>query len=98
MATITGSYDRCEGEPAPMTALADALRPLVDSQEVPGLVAAVGRGDDIEVVVLGDQSVGGPPMAQDSLFRIASITKPMMTALALTFVADGTLRLEQPVD
>ena len=65
---------------------------------VPGLVAAVGRGDDIEVVVLGDQSVGGRPMAQDSLFRIASITKPMMAALALTFVADGTLRLDQPVD
>ncbi len=81
-----------------MTALAKALRPLVDSQEVPGLVAAVGRGDDLEVVVLGDQSVGGPPMAQDSLFRIASITKPMMTALALTFVADGTLRLDQPID
>ena len=80
-----------------MTALADALRPLVDSQEVPGLVAAVGRGDDIEVVVLGDQSVDGPPMAEDSLFRIASITKPMMTALALTFVADGTLGLEQPI-
>ena len=77
-----------------MTALAEALRPLVDSHQVPGLVAAVGRGDDIEVVVLGDQSVGGRPMAQDSLFRIASITKPMMTALALTFVADGTLRLD----
>jgi CubicO group peptidase (beta-lactamase class C family) len=81
-----------------VTALAEALRPLVDSHEVPGLVAAVGHGDDIEVVVLGDQSVGGPPMAQDSLFRIASITKPMMAALALTFVADGTVRLEQPVD
>ena len=65
---------------------------------MPGLVAAVGRGDDIEVVVLGDQSLDGSPMAQDSLFRIASITKPMMAALALTFVADGTVTLEQPVD
>ena len=42
-----------------MTALAEALRQLVDSQEVPGLVAAVGRGDDIEVVVLGDQALEG---------------------------------------
>ena len=54
-----------------MTVLGEALRPLVDSHLVPGLVAAVGHGDDIEVVVLGDQSVGGRPMAQDSLFRIA---------------------------
>ena len=80
-----------------MTPLAQALRPLVDSHTVPGLVAAVGRGDDIEVAVLGAQAVDGPPMAQDSLFRLASVTKPMLTALALTFVADGTLRLEQPV-
>ena len=80
-----------------MTALVEALRPLVDSRLVPGLVAAVGRGDQLDVVVLGDGAVGGRPMAQDSLFRIASITKPMMAAVALTFVADGTLELDQPV-
>lgn len=64
---------------------------------IPGLVAAVGRGDDVEVIVLGEQSVKGRPMGEDSLFRIASITKPMVAALALTFVADGTVGLEQPV-
>jgi CubicO group peptidase (beta-lactamase class C family) len=77
--------------------LADALQQLVDAGLVPGLVAAVGRGDDLEVVVVGDRAVGGPPMGEDSLFRIASITKPMITALALTFVADGTIALDQPV-
>jgi CubicO group peptidase (beta-lactamase class C family) len=81
-----------------VTDLAEVLRPLVDSQLVPGLVAAVARGDDLEVVVLGSQAVRGRPMAQDALFRIASITKPMVTALALTFVADGTVKLDQPVD
>ena len=80
-----------------MTALVEALRPLVDSRLVPGLVAAVGRGDELDVVVLGDRAVGGRPMAHDALFRIASITKPMVAALALTFVADGTLELDQPV-
>jgi CubicO group peptidase (beta-lactamase class C family) len=80
-----------------MTALAGDLQPLVESQLVPGLVAAVGRGADAEVVVLGHQAVGGRPMARDALFRIASITKPMTTALALTFVADGTLQLDVPV-
>lgn len=80
-----------------MSGLAEDLRPLVDQQLVPGLVAAAGPVDDLQVVVLGDQSVGGRPMAEDGLFRIASITKPMVTALALTFVADRTLELEQPV-
>lgn len=80
-----------------MTALVEALRPLVDRQLVPGLVAVVGRGDGLDVVVLGDAALGGPPMTQDALFRIASITKPMTAALALTFVADGTLELDDPV-
>jgi CubicO group peptidase (beta-lactamase class C family) len=80
-----------------MTRFEDALRPLVDSQLTPGLVAAVGRGRDVEVVVLGDRSIEGGSMGEDSLFRIASLTKPMMAALALTFVADGTLGLDDPV-
>jgi CubicO group peptidase (beta-lactamase class C family) len=80
-----------------MPSLAEALRPLVDSQLVPGLVAAVGRGDQMNVVVLGDDAVDGRPMVEDALFRIASITKPMIAALALTFVADGTLELDEPV-
>jgi CubicO group peptidase (beta-lactamase class C family) len=80
-----------------MTRLVDALRPLVDSELVPGLVAAVGRGRDVDVVVLGDRSLDGGPMGEDSLFRIASVTKAMMTALTLTFVADGTFGLDDPV-
>lgn len=77
-----------------MAKLVDALRPFVDSQKVPGLVAAVGRGRDAEVVVLGDRSIDGCPMGEDSLFRIASLTKPMMAALTPTFVADGTFGLD----
>jgi CubicO group peptidase (beta-lactamase class C family) len=80
-----------------MAGFADRLRPLLESGQVPGLVAAVGRGDDIEVAVLGNQAVGGQPMGADSLFRIASITKPMTAAVTLTMVADGTLRLDDPV-
>ena len=80
-----------------MSSLAEAVRPLVDSQLVPGLVAAVGRGEELDVVVLGDMAAGGRPMQRDSLFRVASLTKPMMAALALTFVADGTLDLDAPV-
>ncbi len=36
-------------------------------------------------------------MERDSLFRIASLTKPMVAAVALTLVADGTLDLDEPV-
>lgn len=37
-------------------------------------------------------------MQDDAIFRIASISKPIMAAAAMTFVEDGTLRLDDPVD
>ena len=70
----------------------------VESGEVAGLVAVVGRGTDIEVTVLGDQAVGGSPIRDDSLFRIASAGKPITAAAVLALVADGLLRLDDPVD
>jgi CubicO group peptidase (beta-lactamase class C family) len=80
-----------------MTELQASLGRLVDDGLVPGLVAAVGRGRDLDVIALGEQSLGGAPMREDSLFRIASLTKPMTAALTLTFVADGTIGLDDPI-
>ena len=82
----------------PSTPLADALTRHVDAGDVPGLVAVVGRGGDLDVTVLGDQAVGGPPMREDSLFRIASIGKPITAAATLALVADGVVALDDPVD
>ena len=61
-------------------------------------MALVARGDDVEVTVLGDQAIGGAPMREDSLFRVASAGKPVTAAAALALVADGRLTLDQPVD
>ncbi len=60
-------------------------------------MAVVGRGSDLEVTVLGDQTVGGPAMREDSLFRIASAGKPITAAAVLTLITDGHLRLDDPV-
>lgn len=80
-----------------MTALAYALAPHVDAGDVPGLVAVVARGDDVTMIVLGNQAVDGEAMREDSLFRIASAGKPITAAAALTLVADGRLALDDPV-
>ena len=74
-----------------MADLAAALRPHVDSGEIPGLVALVARGDEVEVVVLG------AGMRRDSIVRAASITKPLTAALTMTLVEDGRLDLDGPV-
>ena len=47
---------------------------------------------------MGDQAIGGSPMREDSMFRVASAGKPVTAAAALALVADGRLTLDQPVD
>jgi len=70
----------------------------VGDDRVPGLVALVARGGQVHVEALGRLSVGGPPVARDSLFRIASTTKPITAAVTLAVAAEGLIGLDEPVD
>src|ERR1700734_45529 len=70
----------------------------VADETVPGLVALVARGDQVHVEALGSLSVGGPPVRRDSLFRIASNTKPVTGAATLALIGEGLLALDEPVD
>ncbi|WP_077798843.1 serine hydrolase [Streptomyces sp. JHA26] len=81
------------------SALRTTLRRYVDDGTVPGAVALVARGDDVEVAAVGHVDADGTaPMARDILFRIASLTKPVVAAAVLALVEDGLLRLDDPVD
>lgn len=70
----------------------------VGDDRVPGLVALVASGDQVHVEALGRLAVGGRPVARDSLFRIASTTKPVTGAATLALVAEGLVGLDEPVD
>jgi CubicO group peptidase (beta-lactamase class C family) len=70
----------------------------VGDEAIPGLVALVACGGQVEVAAVGALSAGGPPVARDSLFRIASTTKPVTAAAALALAAEGLLDLDEPVD
>ena len=63
-----------------------------------GIVVLVGEGEASEVVAAGAQSLDGPPMRPDTLFRIASMTKPITAAATLMLVEDGKFSLDEPVD
>lgn len=80
-----------------MTELEAVLRPFIDAGQVPGLVALLARGDDVEVVALGTQDSSGTPMARDSIFRAASITKPVTAAVVMSLVEDDLVDLDAPV-
>ena len=78
--------------------LEEIVETAVARGDAPGVVAAVGRGDEGYVAAAGVMAAGGPPMRSDTLFRIASITKPVTAAVVLSLVEDGLLGLEEPVD
>ncbi|MFF4300100.1 serine hydrolase domain-containing protein [Streptomyces sp. NPDC001601] len=74
------------------------LRRHVEAGAVPGAVGLVARGDDVEVVAVGHTDVeGSAPMARDSVFRIASVTKPITAAALLMLVDEGRIGLGDPV-
>ncbi|MFF1956020.1 serine hydrolase domain-containing protein [Streptomyces sp. NPDC058220] len=82
-----------------MTNLRDILDQHVSNGPVPGAVGLVARGDRIEVEAVGSVDVdGSSPMARDSIFRIASITKPVTAAAVMMLVEDGLIALDDPVD
>ena len=78
--------------------LEEIVETAVARGDAPGVVAAVGRGDEGYVTAAGVMAAGGPPMRSDTLFRIASITKPVTAAVVLSLAEDGLLGLEEPVD
>jgi len=74
-----------------------AVRAAMRAGQVPGIVAAVARGaDPAEFHVVGEDA-RGQPLAADSLFPVASITK-LATALAVLRLCDaGLLALDDPL-
>jgi CubicO group peptidase (beta-lactamase class C family) len=60
-----------------MAGLQSLLESYVDNGSVPGAVGLVARGDRIEVAVVGSVAIDGDAMARDSIFRLASVTKPI---------------------
>jgi CubicO group peptidase (beta-lactamase class C family) len=77
--------------------MAEIARSHVGPDRVPGVVALVASGDDVHVEALGSLSIGGPPVRRDSLFRIASTTKPITGAVTMALAGEGLVSLDEPV-
>ena len=67
--------------------------------ELPGMVTLVARGDEVHVDAMGTMAFGGNrPMRRDTIFRIASLTKPILATATMMLVEDGTLAPDEPID
>jgi CubicO group peptidase (beta-lactamase class C family) len=76
----------------------DTMARHVESGALPGLVTLISRHGEIHIDAIGSLSVGGAPMQRDSIFRIASMTKPIGAVAAMILVEECKLRLDDPVD
>jgi CubicO group peptidase (beta-lactamase class C family) len=87
---------------APQTGLDrlhEAMAARVANRELPGMAYLVARDDDVHVRTIGVTAFGADePMRRDTVFRIASLTKPVLAAATMTLVEDGTLAVDEPVD
>ncbi|MEV6246029.1 serine hydrolase domain-containing protein [Streptomyces sp. NPDC051742] len=77
----------------------DVLERYVASGKIPGVVALVGRGDETHVEAIGTmRHDGGAPMRRDTIFRMASTSKPVSVAAAMILLDECRLRLDDTVD
>ena len=79
--------------------IAQALRADVERGRISGavvLVARKGRMAYVQAVGFRDKAAGAP-VTNDAIFRIASMTKPMVTVAALSLSEEGRLLLSDPV-
>lgn len=77
----------------------EVLHRHVAEGTMPGSVALVDVGDGPDVVAVGTLAFdSAAPMACDSVFRIASITKAVTAVAALSLVDDGSLAMGDRVD
>lgn len=85
--------------PAGCARLADALDAVVARDGYLGAVAyAVHRGAPVVVLAAGWRDLARrEPMQPDAIFRLYSMTKPMVSAIAMRLVQAGRLELDDPV-
>jgi len=77
----------------------DVLKGEIDQGKLPGTVVMVARKGKLayaDAIGLQDKAAG-KAMALDSVFRIYSMTKPLVSVAAMMLVEDGKLQLTDPV-
>ena len=77
-----------------------AMQRFVDELEIAGAVAVVGDADGVLALeAVGRRDLEGDrPMAPDTLFRIASMTKPITAIAVMILVDEGKLAVDDPVE
>ena len=79
--------------------IGEAFKKEIDQGKLPGAVFLVARKGKLvysEAIGFQDKEAG-KPIAKDSIFRIYSMTKPLVSVAAMMLVEDGRIQLTDPV-
>jgi CubicO group peptidase (beta-lactamase class C family) len=85
--------------PARLQRMSDALKREIDKGTIPGVTMMVARRSQIGFFeAFGKQNpAASAPMTRDSIFRIYSMTKPIVSIGIMQLVEDGYLVLSEPL-
>jgi CubicO group peptidase (beta-lactamase class C family) len=76
-----------------------ALAARVDQRQLPGIVTLIAIDDQVHVDAIGAVALDSSrPMSRETIFRVASLTKPVLAAATMMLVEDGVLALDAPVE
>lgn len=99
--SATASLQRTEVKPAPLSGRVQAaLQQALDERRVVGAVVLVAHHGELihcEAAGFADRE-SLRPMTLDTIFRLASVSKPIVSAAAMVLVARGRLDLDECVD
>jgi CubicO group peptidase (beta-lactamase class C family) len=86
--------------PDRLAKLADTLQAQIDRRRLPGAVAMIGRRGRVAWTHVAGELVpgSGVPMREDALFRIFSMTKPIVSVAIMMLVEDFRIRLADPLE
>src|SRR5262245_32734598 len=75
------------------------LQRFVDDGDLSGFVTLVWRGGEIgQITTIGHRNLETrQPMQRDTLFRIASMSKPVTSVAAMMLIEEGKCRLDDPI-
>lgn len=92
------AQEAASAAPLRLEALDAAFADLVETGVIPGAVLLVaGREGPVHVRAFGlVDPARGTPMREDSLFRLASMTKPILSVAAMILVERGEIALSDP--
>ncbi|HEX7727200.1 MAG TPA: serine hydrolase domain-containing protein, partial [Rhizomicrobium sp.] len=75
------------------------MKGVVDAGDLSGMVTLVWRdGEEVQINIVGQRDIENKkPMTRDTLFRIASMSKPITSVAALMLMEEGKIRLDDPI-